>query len=219
MNLPRVYYWRTSSVLIGVRQEYEGAQGRITVYLGNVSEAPLNNVRVTLDLVDHLRLQTEATEGLLKQEGCTIVTGSQAKLALLIEVLAPFEHGPAIRVFYRSGHGVNHEHFLPLPIIVTCFMTPVTLDLHAFRDQWHALESQECRTILKSIPANQSYMKHIAEIIQKLNLEQCQACDDTPWSVSGAAVFHTAAKDVNGNKVNVQCLVRIEADIQHRALR
>lgn len=209
----------TSSVLIGARQEFEGAQGRIIVYIGNLSKAPLSNVHVRFDPGDHLRIQREATEGLLEHEGCTVAKGTQAKLTLLIEVLAPFEDGPALRVFFRTGDGVSHEHFLRLPILVTCFMTPVKLDLQTFRSQWHALESHECRIILKSVPANPSYMKHIAEIIQKLNLERCQACDDTPWSVSGAGVFHTAAKDVNGNKVDVQCLVRIEADHQHRAVR
>jgi len=209
-----------SSVIIGVRQEYEGAEGRVTVYIGNVSQAPLHNIRVSLDSVDHLRIQTEATEGLLEKQGCTIAVGTQAKLLLLVEVLAPFDDAPAIRVMYRTENGMNQEHHLKLPIVTSCFMTPLMLELQVFKNQWHAFENQECRTILKSVQANQECMKHIAELIHKLNLERCYACDDTPWSVSGASVFHTSAKDVNGHAVNVECLVRIEADHHHhRAVR
>jgi AP-2 complex subunit alpha len=208
-----------SSVLIGVRQEYDGAQGEVTIFIGNVSNAPLNNVRAILNQVDHLRIQTHATEGLLEQQGCTIAAGTQAKLLLLVEVVAPFDDSPVIRVIFQSQDGMNQEHSLRLPIVATCFTTPLTFQMEVFKNQWHVLEEYESRNILKGVPVNEAYMQHLADIVKSLHFERCLACDDTPWSVTGACLFPTAAKDLNGNSVNVECLVRIEADHRHRALR
>ena len=206
-------------MLVGVRQEYKGAQGRISVYFGNASRAPLTNFRVILEQVDHLRIQIEATEGLL-DDGCNIAPGTQAKLLLLLQVMAPFSDVPSIRIMFHTNNGINHhEHHLRLPVIAICFMEPIVLEMQNFKNQWHVLEQQECRDILKHVPANHAYMNHIADLIKGLNFGRCLACDDTQWSVTGAAVLHTAAKDLNGNNVNVLCLVRIEADHQHRALR
>lgn len=206
-------------ILIGVREEYEGARGCVALYFGNESKTPLTDVRVLLDPVDHLQIKVkEATEGLLEHEqGCTISVGTQAKLVLTVEVQAPFDYAPTMRVMFRSKDGMNHEHYLRLPIVATSFMTPLPLDLQDFKYQWNLMEDKECVTVLKHVPANHACMKRIAGIITKLNLEHCTACDDTPWSVSGASLFHTTN---NGIAVNVLCMVRIEADHRkHRALR
>lgn len=216
---PSGILWENAFVLIGVRHEYEGAQGRCALYIGNVSQSPLNHVCAVLSPVDHLRIHTEATEGLLEQQGCTVGVGTQAKLLLLVQVLAPFDDAPAIRVLYETPDGITQEHVLKLPIVTTCFTTPLVLGLQSFKNQWHELEELECRDIIKHVPANEAYMESIADIVESLNFERCWPCDDTPWSVSGASVFSTAAKNVHGQPVSVQCLVRIEADHKHRAIR
>lgn len=40
-----------------------------------------------------------------------------------------------------------------------------------------------------------------------------------PWTVSGAATFQTGTKDMNGNSINVGCLLRIEASPKANAVR
>jgi AP-2 complex subunit alpha len=211
-----------ASLLIGVREEYDGARGCIAMYIGNESKSPLSNVRVILDPVDDLEIRIqEATDGLLEhQKGCTIAVATQAKLVVTVKVYGPFDYAPGMRVMFRSVDGINHEHYVRLPVVVTSFMTPVGLSLQNFKYQWDALERNECQTILKHVPADHACMTRISGIVQRLNLEQCKECDDTPWSVSGASVFHTASKDARGNPISFGCFVRIEADHRrHRALR
>jgi len=218
---------------VGVKHEYVGAQGRISVFFGNVSEksakTPLHHFRIVVDEVEHLRIQKQGTQGLLDDDdggGCTVAVRTQAKLLLLVEVTAPFDDAPAMRVMFETEDGAKHEYPLRLPVVATCFMEPVTLEPAAFMQRWKSLEGQEreCQEVVKA-PANaptidEEYMSRIAKIITDgLKFGRCAGCDPTPWTVSGAATFRTGAKDLNGNNINVGCLVRVEANPQAGAFR
>jgi AP-2 complex subunit alpha len=218
---------------VGVKHEYVGAQGRISVFFGNVSEksakTPLHHFRVAVDEVEHLRIQKQGTQGLLDDDengGCTVAVRTQAKLLLLVEVTAPFDDAPAMRVMFETDDGTKHEYPLRLPVVATCFMEPVTLEPAAFMQRWKSLEGQEreCQEVVKA-PANappidEEYMARISKIITEgLKFGKCNGCDPTPWTVSGAATFRTGAKDLNGNNINVGCLVRVEANPQAGAFR
>ena len=226
---PSGVLFENTLVQVGVKHEYVGAQGRISVFFGNLGSAPLKHFRVRIDDCDHLRMQKQGTEGLLDEEetgGCSVAVRTQAKLLLLVEVTAPFDDAPAMRVSFQTMEGVNHEYPLRLPIVATCFMEPVTLEPGAFMQRWKSLEGQdrECQEVVKTpggaAPIDEDYMRRIAIIITDgLKFGRCQGCDPTPWTVSGAATFRTAAKDVNGNNINVGCLVRVEANPQAGAFR
>jgi AP-2 complex subunit alpha len=159
-------------------------------------------------------------------EGCTVAVRTQAKLLLLVEVTAPFDDAPAMRVMFETDDGTKHEYPLRLPVVATCFMEPVTLEPAAFMQRWKSLEGQEreCQEVVKA-PANappidEEYMARISKIITEgLKFGKCNGCDPTPWTVSGAATFRTGAKDLNGNNINVGCLVRVEANPQAGAFR
>lgn len=203
---------------VGVKHEYVGSQGRISVFFGNLSSAPLNHFKAVVDDSDHLRIQKQGTQGLL-EDGCVVAVRTQAKLLLLVEVMAPFDDAPAMRITFES-QGMHHEYPLRLPIVATCFMEPVTLAPEAFMQRWKSLEGQdrECQEVLKAPPdtaIDAKYMDKIALIITDgLKFGRCQGCDVTPWTVSGAATFRTGAKDNQGNTINVGCLVRVEANSQ-----
>jgi len=203
---------------VGVKHEYVGAQGRISVFFGNLSSSPLQHFKVAVDESDHLRMQKQGTQGLL-DEGITVEVRTQAKLLLLVEVMAPFDDAPAMRITFQS-QGIMHEYPLRLPIVATCFMEPVTLAPEAFMQRWKSLEGhdRECQEVLKApsdITIDESYMEKVAFIITDgLKFGRCQGCDVTPWTVSGAATFRTGAKDAHGSTINVGCLVRVEANAE-----
>jgi AP-2 complex subunit alpha len=194
-----------------------------------LSKSPLTNFRATIEDVDHLRVQKQGTQGLLDTEedgGCTVSVRTQAKLLLIVECAAPFDDAPAMRISFVTNGGECHEYPLRLPIVATCFMEPVTLEPGAFMQRWKSLEGQdrECQEVVKappnSPPIDEEYMERIAKIVADgLKFGRCVGCDPTPWTVSGAATFRTGAKDVNGNNINVGCLVRVEANPQAGAFR
>lgn len=214
---------------VGVKHEYVGSQGRISVFFGNLSKAPLTHFRAVVEENDHLRIQKQGTNGLLDENedgGCTVAVRTQAKLLLIVEVTAPFDDAPAMRVCFETADGDYHEYPLRLPIVATCFMEPVTLEPNAFMQRWRSLDGneRECQEVVKA-PANapaidEEYMDRIRGIVTDgLKFGHCHGCDPTPWTVSGAATFRTASKDKNGNNINVGCLVRVEANPQAGAFR
>jgi len=221
--------FENSLLQVGVKHEYVGAQGRISIFFGNLSKAPLLHFRAIVDEPDHLRIQKQGTQGLLddgEDGGCSVQVRTQAKLLLLVEVTAPFDDAPAMRVLFETEDGELHEYPLRLPIVATCFMEPVTLEPAAFMQRWRSLEGQdrECQEVVKTPPSapsiDEEYMNRIADIISDgLKFGRCQGCDPTPWTVSGAATFRTGSKDSNGNNINVGCLVRVEANPQAGAFR
>lgn len=215
---------------VGVKHEYVGAQGRVSVFFGNLGKTPLLNFRAIMDDVDHLRVQKQAhPQGLLDEDedgGCTVAVRTQAKLLLMVEVAAPFDDAPAMRVCFNTTDGERHEYPLRLPVVATCFMEPVTLEPAAFMQRWKSLEGQdrECQEVVKSPPdappIDEEYMERIVQIVTEgLKFGRCEGCDPTPWTVSGASTFRTGAKDMNGNNINVGCLVRVEANPQAGAFR
>ena len=210
-------------VQVGVKQEYSGSQGRISIFFGNVSKSALENFQVKIDDYDHLRMQKQGTPGLM-EEGCTVAIRTQAKLLLLIEVMAPFDDPPAMTISFTADGEIQHEYPLRLPIVATRFMEPVTLEVSAFMQRWKSLEGQdrECQEIVKAnvTPIDEDYMHEISEMITGgLKFGWCRGCDPTPWTVSGAATFRTSAKDMKGNNINVGCLLRVEANPQAGAFR
>jgi len=214
---------------VGVKHEYVGAQGRISLFFGNLSKTPLTHFRAVIEDVDHLRVQKQGTQGLLDEDeegGCTVEVRTQAKLLLIVEVTAPFDDAPAMRVCFDTADGECHEYPLRLPVVATCFMEPVTLEPGAFMQRWKSLEGQEreCQEVVKTPPdappIDEEYMERIATIVTEgLKFGRCPGCDPTPWTVSGASTFRTGAKDMNGNNINVGCLVRVEANPQAGAFR
>jgi AP-2 complex subunit alpha len=226
---PSGVLFENSLLQVGVKHEYSGSEGQVSIFFGNLSNAPLNHFRVKVDDCDHLRMRMQSTDGLLDTAdsgGCNVAVRTQAKLLIRVEVLAPFDDAPAMRIFFRTDEGFKHEYALRLPIVATCFMEPVSLEPSAFMQKWKSLDGQdrESQEIIKSPPnapqIDEEYMRRVALIVTNgLKFGRCQGCDPTPWTVSGAATFRTGAKDQNGNNINVGCLVRIEANPQAGAFR
>jgi len=208
---------------VGVKHEYRGSQGRISIFFGNLSPSPLANFHCRLSESDYFRSQMQGTDGILK-EGCTVAVKTQAKLLMMIEVTAPFDDAPTMRVSFES-EGQQYDYPLRLPIVATCFMEPVSLDPGAFMNRWKSLEGQdrECQEVVKAppnCPVTEETMGKIAGIVTSgLHFSRCLGCDPTPWTVSGAATFRTGAKDASGNNINVGCLIRVEANPQAGAYR
>jgi AP-2 complex subunit alpha len=223
--------FENSLLQVGVKHEYVGSQGRITVFFGNLGSDAVHGFKVRVEDCDHLRMQKQGTEGLVDDEdgegeGCIVAVRTQAKLLLLVECMAPFDDAPAMRICFETAEGERHEYPLRLPIVATCFMEPVTLEAAPFMQRWKSLEGQEreCQEVVKvptSSPAiDEDYMQRIASIMTDgLKFGRCEGCDPTPWTVSGAATFRTGSKDKSGNFINVGCLVRVEANPQAGAFR
>jgi AP-2 complex subunit alpha len=80
---PSGVLFENSLLQVGVKHEYVGAQGRISVFFGNLGKGPLQHFRAIVDESDHLKMQKQGTQGLLDDSddgGCTVAVRTQAKL-------------------------------------------------------------------------------------------------------------------------------------------
>ena len=228
---PSGVLFENSLLQVGVKHEYVGAQGRISVFFGNLHSSSLQHFKIKIDQPEHLRMQMQGTQDLLDDgnydsAGCTVETKTQAKLLILVEVTAPFDDAPSMRITFEAEDGEQHDYPLRLPLVATCFMEPVNLDPGAFMQRWKSLEGpdRECQEVMKLPPnfsgIDENYMDRVSKIIvDGLKFGHCDGVDPTPWTVSGAATFRTGAKDANGNNINVGCLVRVEANPKANAFR
>ena len=175
-------------------------------------------------------MQMQGTQDLLDDgeydsPGCTVANKTQAKLLILVEVTAPFDDAPSMRITFETEEGERHDYPLRLPLVATCFMEPVSLDPGAFMQRWKSLEGpeRECQEVMKIPPTSsidEAYMDRVVKlIVDGLRFGRCQGVDPTPWTVSGAATFRTGALDANGNNINVGCLIRVEANPKANAFR
>ncbi|EED89287.1 alpha subunit of tetrameric clathrin adaptor complex AP1, partial [Thalassiosira pseudonana CCMP1335] len=208
---PSGVLFENSLLQVGVKHEYVGAQGRISVFFGNLHSTSLHNFKVKVDQPDHLRMQMQGTQDLLDD-------GEYDSLMILVEVTAPFDDAPSMRISFDTEEGEHHDYPLRLPLVATCFMEPVNLDPGAFMQRWKSLEGEEreCQEVMKLPPTSsgidEEYMDRVSKII-------VDGVDPTPWTVSGAATFRTGATDMNGNNINVGCLIRVEANPKANAFR
>eukprot|EP01082_Thalassiosira_pseudonana_P014360 g12945.t1 g12945 contig7:511639-514668(+) len=228
---PSGVLFENSLLQVGVKHEYVGAQGRISVFFGNLHSTSLHNFKVKVDQPDHLRMQMQGTQDLLDDGeydsvGCSVAAKTQAKLMILVEVTAPFDDAPSMRISFDTEEGEHHDYPLRLPLVATCFMEPVNLDPGAFMQRWKSLEGEEreCQEVMKLPPTSsgidEEYMDRVSKIIvDGLKFGRCHGVDPTPWTVSGAATFRTGATDMNGNNINVGCLIRVEANPKANAFR
>jgi hypothetical protein len=78
-------------------------------------DTPCSSIRIAAS-----KMQKQGTQGLLddaEDGGCTVAVRTQAKFLLLIEVVAPFDDAPAMRICFETEEGELHEYPLRLPVV------------------------------------------------------------------------------------------------------
>jgi len=206
---------------IGIKQDYRGSQGRVSLFYGNKTTGELSNFKAELAAVSFLRVQSQDPPS-------TIGAGQQAKHQLAVEVLKPFDYpeAPSLLLSFTSpSSGQTYSYSLPLPIVPTCFFEPVTLAASDYMTRWRSLEGQnrERQEVIQQ-PPNFNYepsglVAFRAKILDGLHLAQAQGIDQNDLSLSAVGSLRTGTAGPDGSKISVGALVRIEINAQVRAVR
>lgn len=206
---------------IGIKQDYRGSQGRVALFYGNKTTGELTNFKAELASVSFLRVQSQDPPP-------TVGAGQQAKHQLAVEVLKPFDYPEApslLLSFTSSSSSSSYQYTLPLPIVPTCFFEPVTLAAPDYMTRWRSLESQnrERQEVIQQ-PPNFNYessglVAFRAKILDGLHLAQAQGIDQNDLSLSAVGSLRTGTVGPDGSKISVGALVRIEINVQARAVR
>eukprot|EP01063_Lacrimia_lanifica_P015646 TRINITY_DN22335_c0_g1_i1.p1 TRINITY_DN22335_c0_g1~~TRINITY_DN22335_c0_g1_i1.p1 ORF type:complete len:1205 (+),score=553.57 TRINITY_DN22335_c0_g1_i1:93-3707(+) len=121
---------------VGVRSEYQGPQGRVTLYLGNKTQAPYTNVTLSLAPVPNCELTT------VSPVADTIGAGAQAPCPLAVRCTGFFQGHPSATLHLVLDNGQPMSLTLKLPVAPTKFMEPLNLTSgQQFFQAWQATQS------------------------------------------------------------------------------
>jgi AP-2 complex subunit alpha len=204
---------------IGLRHEYRGPQGRITLFFKNPTSNEMTDVSVEVPVPEGntMRMQTQDPPSV-------IGAGAQERMQLMVEALAPFSDAPQFTVSF-SVAGQRYSYPLRLPAVASCFMDPVVLEQPDFVSRWRALDGQnreQQELINPATPIDEARMSQIKEIITSatgMRMGLATGVDQTAFTISTAGTFRTGATNPNGDKISVGCLMRLEANPKANAFR
>ena len=136
--------YESDLIQIGVKQEFRGSQGRLSLFYGNKSASPFTNVSASVKVVPFLRVQAE-------ELGREVGPKQQLKQQIMLECMQPFVSPAELSVaFTLNGSPVSFD--VKLPCVATSFLEPVKLTGDDFQKRWVALEGQVPTTTVASEP-------------------------------------------------------------------
>jgi hypothetical protein len=104
----------------------------------------------------------------------------------------------------------SHRLSLSLPLYLSTFTVPTSLDGAAFVGAWtkYGNELQATRKTIDGSVATPAMVTERLAAVGKLFV--VQGVEKTPDNVVAAGTFHTATKNAAGTYVTMPCLVRVE---------
>jgi hypothetical protein len=185
-------------VMVDVRQEYEGAHGRLSVKFRNTGSQPV-----------HVSVAYEGPPSILAQPitGAKLSPGAHAVHSLRVKCLEPFARPPRYSVDIED-RGEKHSLHLYLPTTMLHFLAPAQLTPNAFLHHWHAFSAEDLWEGLTQA--------NLAAVLAKGRLTVVYEHGEV-WSpgsemACGAASFLTLTPDPENpsQPLNVPVLARLE---------
>lgn len=204
--------FETPQLQVGVKHEYRGSQGRLTLFYGNKGAAPLEDMSVSLAKVSYLRVH--AADG-----PTALAPKQQAQQLLQYEAMAPYSDAPPIEIAFTCG-GTRHTYPMRLPIVATCFVDKLELDAPVYIQRWKALEGQgreQQETFQAGADIDVAAIKKM--LTEGLHMGIANGADTSDATISVAGTYRTGAQSPSGDKVSVGLLTRLEINAAAKAFR
>lgn len=119
---------------LGIKSEFHGSQGRIVMYFGNKQQAPLVQVRSSVDNVAELKLQ-------LSQVSPIVAPKTQIQQYINVECMDPFEKEVSLSLYFEYERQ-PYKFTVTLPIVINKFIEPLRLgSAEEFFKRWNAIQA------------------------------------------------------------------------------
>jgi AP-2 complex subunit alpha len=183
---------------IGVRSSYQQMFGRIMLYYGNVTPAPITNFSVSALPHTGVAVQAQATPPQI--EG-----GVQLQQPIVVTCNQEFFEPPALGLqFVSNGRPV--QLMVPLPLALSKFIEPLQLNKDDFFHRWRQISAAplEAQAIVKSLrPIDLAYVGKIFST--GFHLAVLAGVDPNTNNLVAAGTFFSTSKQV-------VCMARIESN-------
>jgi hypothetical protein len=194
-----------ASVQVGVKKAISGAEGIVTLFIGNKTGVPL--VRLKVAVPEHAGVG--AVVGALP---ASVAPKSQARVDITVESKAPFTDHPVLQLSFISAPGTGHAYLLSVPVAVANFCNSVPLPAADFKARWGALAGAPKEVTAMVAPASGAGAVALPAAAAALAALNFSAVDATPTAATGAATFRTKAVGPGGQPVSVGALAMVIPD-------
>jgi AP-2 complex subunit alpha len=167
---------------IGVKADFQKAQGRIMLFLGNKHTEGLSNITVSIPPIPSYRIQ-------VGNAPTAIAAQAQIQIPIAVACLEASLDVPKVQVVYSVG-GELVKLNLQLPIIPTKFLTLVgSVDANTFFSMWKAIPGAPLK--LQQVVQTETPMEvsNVQARISAVGLGVTQGLDPNPNNVVALASF------------------------------
>ena len=194
-----------ASVQVGVKKAISGAEGTVTLFLGNKVGVPLVGLKVRVP--EHSGVAVAVGE-----LPAAIAPKSQAQVTLRVESKAPFTEPPVLQLSFISTPGTGHAYLLSVPVALANFCTAVPMPPPDFKAKWGALAGAPREVTAVVAPGSGGGAVTLAAAAGALAALNMGAVDATPTAATGAATFRTKTLAPTGQPVSVGALAMVIPD-------
>ncbi|PWN95848.1 putative alpha-adaptin C [Tilletiopsis washingtonensis] len=196
---------------IGLKSEYHGHLGRITLYFGNKISVGFSSFTLSIKSQEPDALSVT----LPKLPTNTLAAGTQVQQVVQLECHDFFSKPPVLRINYLAGS--MQEISLRLPVILTKFVEPVQLGAADFFERWKQIGGppREAQQIFafKLTSTGEVDTKRHRKVVTGARVGCLDNVDPNPVNLVGAGVLHMS----NAGKVG--CLLRSEPNREAKLCR
>ena len=204
-------------IQIGIKHEYSGEKGSISIFFGNKSGSPLTNFSSTLEEKPYLSSQFQHPPSI-------IASDDQQMQSINVIAMRPFDftEAPNLTVSFSIG-SQPYQYILRFPLVPTNFTSPVTLAAQDYMAQWKRLDQGREKQEIINLPNKVIDSNFVAALKEKFvtnfHFAIAPGLDQTEFTISGASTMRTGTKGPDGANLSVGCLVRVECNAEKKAIR
>lgn len=210
--MPQGSYFQSGSLCLDLKQEYNGAQGRMMVLFQNRASAPISNIRVMLPEVPFMRFHqgNEAPSGLKP--------GEQVVQTIQCQCLAPFLNPAKYLVEYTDDRGQVQRLPLLLPCIMTKFISSQEMQLQLFRQYFESISGspKEGQAIGQAKVPPAQWANYLSK---GFNLYVLSESNESTTMAVGTFITATPDPSTPGKFMTVPCLVKLDYDPGRQQIR
>lgn len=170
---------------VGVKSDFAKGQGRVYIYFGNKTGAPLTNFAATIPPTTYMAIQ-------LTEPLATVVEpNSQQRIGLSLQCLAPFGITSLLQLSLSYlTQGKSKHHKWDLPFTISRFTDTAAIEAQKFKDTWAQVNQPSNISVDVVHALHPINVPQIAKVIQLgLRLHVLDGVDKNSNNITAAGVF------------------------------
>jgi len=191
-----------ANVQVGIKMEFQNHQGRLAVYVGNKTGAPMTSLATQLSPCEPLAIQSQPLANCVNPR-------AQVNQMLMIECTHAYGEAPQIALRFVATPAGPVQLVLPLPLPPSKFLQPLQCDAADFFRRWKLFDGKEAQQIFKlqAVPLDEALLQ---KVVGGMRFALLRGVDPNPSNIVASGWLATKACTPSGDAESV--LLRLEVN-------